>query len=725
MTRTNKMSLVYDQIYTDLAIPKKDVSYTAQAAVDGISYPASDTYTAMGPLYLPKVYGKDLTAFEIASSGIIAVTLKDVYAFDLDMPDAHTVAFQTTNNSALLLSSGSNAAVTIDGQNSNVSIAALKNVTAAASSALTLTASNNVSLTLDGTLSNATLSALKNVSASAGSVLALAASNTALVTLDGALSNVSIVALKDVTAAASSVLALTASNTTSFTLDGAASNATLSALKNVSASAGSVLALAASNTALVTLDGALSNVSIVALKDVTAAASSVLALSASNTTSFTLDGAASNASLFAASNVYSAAGAQSLTTASGSNAYLFLDGPAGLAVLHGSNNVAISAGTALSIDAPQLLFNGSIALGGSNIIVGSSNAYIHVNDSNLDFYALNQVNFAVSNNTVYDNKHDFTLTTSNLFLSAQSVVQASAGEALSFTTSNLSVAAASNVSVAAAQKFGLTASSVAVTASSNVSIVVPALTQSLTSFVSSATTYDLSAASSFALSSGQTISASAFNALVLQGQQSATFKADDATKIVAVPGIVTTNIAGADVVKVTASNVTINGELIINGDITSITTYEETLQIYDKNITLSAGASNGVFMDGAANSGSGLIVSGFPSTDGAALIEDGALYEKSLKFQCPSYASMTFLKNASNVDPATSFDQESYWELKGGDFRLTLMKSDTDFVSFGWRIGAYGELELIKKYQFGGVWYTKVVNKYGRIIDNATGSVIY
>jgi hypothetical protein len=649
------MSLVYDQIYTDLTVPKKDVSYTAQAAIDGLSYPAPDTYTAMGPLYLPKVYGKDLTAFEIASSGIIAVTLKDVYAFDLDMPDAHTVSFKTTNDSALVLSSGVNAAVTIDGQSSNVSIVALKDVTAAASSVLTLSASNNTSFVLDGTLSNATLSALKTVSATAGSVLSLAASNTALVTLDGALSNVSITALKDVTAAASSVLALTASNTTGLTLDGAQSNA----------------------------------------------------------------------SLFATSNVYSAAGAQSLTTASGSNAYLFLDGPAGVATLHGSNNVVINAGTALVVDAPQLLFNGSIALGGSNIMIGSSNAYLHVNDSNLDFYALNEVRYAVSNNTVYDNKHDFTLSTSNLTISAQSLIQTTAGEALAFTTSNVSIAAASNVSIAAAQRFGLTASSVAVSASSNVSLVVPALTETLTSFVSTAATYDVAATSSYTLGSAQTISASASNALVLQGKQSATFKADDATKILAVPGVVTTNIGGTDIIKATSSNVTINGELIINGDITSITTYEETLQIFDKKITLAAGASNGVFMDGTANSGSGVVVSGYPSLDGTALEQNDLLYEKSLKFQCPSYDAMTFLKNGSNVDATTSFGQESYWELKGGDFRLTLMKSDTDFVSFGWRIGAYGELELIKKYQFGGVWYTKVVNKYGRIVDNTTGSVIY
>jgi hypothetical protein len=211
--------------------------------------------------------------------------------------------------------------------------------------------------------------------------------------------------------------------------------------------------------------------------------------------------------------------------------------------------------------------------------------------------------------------------------------------------------------------------------------------------------------------------------VVVQGLTSATIMADSNTQFVTTPGLIAASFTGSNVMTLTGSNVTINGALIINGDITSINTYQENLQVFDKNITLSAGASNGVFMDGPLNSGSGVVVAGFPSLNGSNLIQDSTLYEKSIKFNCPTSESMTYLLNGSNIDSATSFGEESYWELKGGDFRMTLMKSDTDYTSFGFRIGAYGELELLKKYQYSNLWYTKVVSKFGRVLDSS-GNII-
>lgn len=46
-------------------------------------YPASNVISVTGPMWLPKVYGKDLTAFEIASSGKIALTINDVHSLDV------------------------------------------------------------------------------------------------------------------------------------------------------------------------------------------------------------------------------------------------------------------------------------------------------------------------------------------------------------------------------------------------------------------------------------------------------------------------------------------------------------------------------------------------------------------------------------------------------------------------------------------------------------------
>ena len=62
-----------------------NISYKAapDRKIANLQYPDKDQTNVFGPLYLPRVYGMDLTAFEIASSGSVAVSLSDVYSFDL------------------------------------------------------------------------------------------------------------------------------------------------------------------------------------------------------------------------------------------------------------------------------------------------------------------------------------------------------------------------------------------------------------------------------------------------------------------------------------------------------------------------------------------------------------------------------------------------------------------------------------------------------------------
>ena len=73
------MSVVtYDQI-TNSA----DLINYIQGSTNLYMYPDSNTTTVSGPIWLPKIYGKDLTAFEIASSGKIAITINDVHSIDV------------------------------------------------------------------------------------------------------------------------------------------------------------------------------------------------------------------------------------------------------------------------------------------------------------------------------------------------------------------------------------------------------------------------------------------------------------------------------------------------------------------------------------------------------------------------------------------------------------------------------------------------------------------
>lgn len=59
-----------------------------------VDYPNSNFVNISGPLWLPKVYGKDLTAFEIASSGKIAITINDIHSIDIK----NSNGFDGTNN---------------------------------------------------------------------------------------------------------------------------------------------------------------------------------------------------------------------------------------------------------------------------------------------------------------------------------------------------------------------------------------------------------------------------------------------------------------------------------------------------------------------------------------------------------------------------------------------------------------------------------------------------
>lgn len=74
------MSVVtYDVLTGDQ--PPHFINYTANAGASNL-YPDSNSIAVLGPVYLPRVYGSNLTAFEIASSGKVALTLNDIHTMD-------------------------------------------------------------------------------------------------------------------------------------------------------------------------------------------------------------------------------------------------------------------------------------------------------------------------------------------------------------------------------------------------------------------------------------------------------------------------------------------------------------------------------------------------------------------------------------------------------------------------------------------------------------------
>jgi|688.fasta_scaffold175633_2 hypothetical protein len=86
-----------------------EINYNATPTIE---YPTADMTSTFGTVYLPRVYGLDLTAFEIASSGSVALTLNDVHSLDITRNDtASNVTLSTLCNDTLSLSVGTETTV--------------------------------------------------------------------------------------------------------------------------------------------------------------------------------------------------------------------------------------------------------------------------------------------------------------------------------------------------------------------------------------------------------------------------------------------------------------------------------------------------------------------------------------------------------------------------------------------------------------------------------------
>jgi len=90
-----------------------------------IGYPDPDSHADIfGTVYLPRVYGKDLTAFEIASSGKIALTIYDRHVLDIDRDsNTSTTLFKAADASSIQIATSNEGVVmTLNASNNNFEI---------------------------------------------------------------------------------------------------------------------------------------------------------------------------------------------------------------------------------------------------------------------------------------------------------------------------------------------------------------------------------------------------------------------------------------------------------------------------------------------------------------------------------------------------------------------------------------------------------------------------
>lgn len=152
-----------NQVYDAFLGERGSVSYNEAPLVE---YPDKDQQLTFGTVYLPRVYGLDLTAFEIASSGIVAMTLNDVHSLDFSRNDTLSNVYITTlcNDTLILGLGSSNVTIELDGDNNSLNVWAANDVVvAAADSNLMMTMDNGLDQIVFATPSGDTLTMGSNL----------------------------------------------------------------------------------------------------------------------------------------------------------------------------------------------------------------------------------------------------------------------------------------------------------------------------------------------------------------------------------------------------------------------------------------------------------------------------------------------------------------------------------------------------------------------------------
>jgi hypothetical protein len=201
-------TILYDQLLGD-ASKSIDVLSTST-----VGYPTSDVYNVFGPVYLPRIYGKDLSSFEIASSGKVAVTLKDTHAFDLEYnPTTTTSSIAAVNGESFkLIADGGSTSMLMDTITKDLSLTTPSNIVFNSASVIFNATGAAASLTgSDYTVQVSGATYLRSTSnieltSSEGSAILASADSNVYVHLNHTTSNLETYALNNVLVSASNAL---------------------------------------------------------------------------------------------------------------------------------------------------------------------------------------------------------------------------------------------------------------------------------------------------------------------------------------------------------------------------------------------------------------------------------------------------------------------------------------------------------------------------------------
>lgn len=696
------MSVTYDTLTNST----DTIQYTLNATN---TYMDSNFVSTFGPIWLPRIYGKDLTAFEIASSGKIALTVNDVHSIDITRADfgsnkyIHTISSYSntslqlqanTNDLSFVLDANSNNAllnaasnIEINARNGNLKQTASNNFILTAKSNFQLnTCASNITLVFDEVSRDATLYTASNfIINNSNSTNVNSSSNITLHTTDGEI-----------------LIAASNNNIHSY----ASNNYVILASNNYVLDVNTDITQKSYNAAIIT-QSLTSNIESYAFQDYKISASNELYLgSVSNITIETTDGEiflrslTSNVVIYGSNNII--ANASNNINIHATSNITILSHHGDINITNAKSNINILTSNSMFTYTSNLYFVQSR----SNMTLNTSNGEMFINSltNNISLFSSNLFNINTSNNlNIKANSNinidaltgSYTLKSySNIFINADS---SNVYLHMNVPQDTMSLYALSNIDIN-------TSNALLVSSRSNIAFTTSNFN------VYSHDKMNMSACNLVNISTLDTMNITACNSLNLvtsnfnfttNNDMSFTSRSNINFFISSAP-----NTPSDPIFKISGSNVQIRGDIELTGTlntttINSTTVTQSTLKVEDKQIVLARGTTADSL---AANTAAGLIIDGYPSGDSNA-------YSFSNKSILWNYGT----NGQVDMGTADGINTESFWEVQGGAFRLTHRKAGGSNISFTFRVNEYDELELVKRFMVNGAFVNKKIARFGRV----------
>lgn len=703
-------SVVYDSIFGSTT----ESNYYVSGATDTSLYPDSNNISIFGPLWLPRVYGKDLTNFEIASSGKISITINDVHSLDFSKSGQVTKLQSKSNDSFELNVSSNQMYLNFDSTTNDITLVAdnggstrlysSNEFIAVASNNVRITASNSMYMQASNDVYVEALKGSYNLNAGNSNMTFVMDSNDNTTYMYSS-NDINLITSNDFVLYARSNIGMYAhvgrvdivgqGSNTRMSFDDATDNVFIYSSNNTQVSTSNNFVLRTNSNATLGVIGT-GNLSLYTN------ASNVL---------FKLDGSTAKSTWYSSNDFTFTTCNDVVIKAHDSNVTFYM-GDSNIELYAISNIVVTASNNLHAFVVNDIVLNSQT--GSTSLFAHDSNvSFVLSNNDKMIGYASNGIHFSTSNSFLASATSNFSFVAyngdfnayaeSNIAFSADKsnmkITMDRNGDVIDiYTLSNLVVTASNSFNLTTRSNVFITTSNAWIQSRSNV-------------WITSSNDMNLSSSNDFHLNANSNVTINCANfSLSLTGDTGFSAKSNISFFIAQ-----SSNPTDATMM-VSPDRVNVRGDLWITGSINTnniinTTVVQETLKVNDKTILLAnVGDEGGAPTDGINNDGAGIVVDGMPS--GESNLD---MYRKSL----------LWTHNSGGVpDNGTSnLTTESAWEFLGGGIRINHRKDIGGGIvkdlCFTFRVNELDELELVKKYwsSNNGTYIWKRVAKFGRILN--------